>query len=127
MKRGLAASPPHNGLRGLLGAERLGSRAGCPAASWEGTGMRGVCLWGGGQRQLSIDSRRLEFIRHKSREAILSFATEPIKSSGPLQEAWVGDGRGWPGLGSSWDLHALALVCEASSQSPVLRFSLATK
>ena len=39
--------------------------------------------WGGedrGHGSPSIDSRRLEFIRHKPGEALVSFATEPMKS-----------------------------------------------
>lgn len=64
------------GLAALLGAG-------------EGTGLGRGEGERGGHRQPSIDSRRLEFIRHKPRKAIVSFATEPIKSRGPLQEACV--------------------------------------
>lgn len=66
---------------------------------WELGGGRS---WGGGSGghwRPSIDSRRLEFIRYKPREAIVSFATAPMKSRGPLREAWVEVGQGWPALG----------------------------
>lgn len=86
--------------------------------------MRGVCLWGGGQRQLSIDPRRLESIRHKSREAIISFAKEPIKSPGPFREAWVGDGPGWPGLGLPGTCMPRPGFAEPLPRAPVLCFFL---
>lgn len=46
MTRGLAASPSHNGLRGLLGAEGLG----LPYCGLGGDRDEGVCVCGEGVR-----------------------------------------------------------------------------
>lgn len=82
-------------LARLRGAGEWGWGAG-RLPCWElGRGC-GWGEWRGGHRRPSIDSRRLEFIRHKPREAIVSFATEPIKSRGPLREAWMELGRAAP-------------------------------
>lgn len=82
----------------------------------------------GGHRRPSIDSRRLEFIRHRPGEAIVSFATDPIKSWGPLQEAR--EELGWTALplviagsrtGAWRDLAGRAFKAfTAFSQSPLL-------
>lgn len=50
--------------------------------------------WGdGGHGPPSIDSRRLEFIRRKPGEALVSFATEPVKSG----DLCLRLGRSWAG------------------------------
>lgn len=67
------------GLATLLGAE-------------EGRSLGGG---DGGHGPPSIDSRRLEFIRHKPGEALVSFAAEPMKSGAlclRLGRSWAA----WP-------------------------------
>lgn len=60
----------------------------------------------GGHRRPSIDSRRLEFIRYKPGEAIVSFATAPIKSRGLSERGLGGRKPGWasPARGFSRDV-----------------------